>query len=166
METNDSQTTVQRIAQELWERGSWQIPGGSGAVVGQAVPVCDFSGAFHSWVVPLTMEGKLVAWAQFSSQLALQRFSIFLRREAELDRCPNAADWFDRQVVRERVIEKVGPEADVTAPILTFDRDPSRLVWLVEARDNSGSRKRWFVAGRSVWEDPGTEEVTGCSGGY
>lgn len=164
METNDSQTGVERIARELWEQGSLQIPGGGDAIVGQAASVCGLSGAFHSWVVPLTIQGKLVAWAQFSPQLVLLRFSVFLRREGELDRCPNVADWFDPGIVRERVLEKVGPNADLTAPLLTFDRDPSRLVWLVESRGKSGSTKRWFVAGNTVWEDPGMEEVTGGSG--
>lgn len=156
---------MEQIAQQLWEQGSFQIPGGSGAVVGQAAPVSDLSGTFDSWVVPLTIQDRLVAWAQFSPQLILRRFSLFLRREGDLYRCPKVADWFDPEVVRERVIGKAGYHADLTAPLLVFDRDPSRLVWMVEARYQDGSRKRWFVAGESVWEDhPGMEEVTGGLG--
>ncbi len=164
METNGSQTEVERIARELWEEGSIQVPGGSDAIVGQAAPVYDPTGAFHSWIVPLMIQRRLVAWAHFSPQLVLLRFSIFLRREGALDLCPNVEDWFNPEIVRERVIEKIGPNADLTTPVLTFDRDPSRLVWLVEVRYKDGSRKRWFVAGQSVWEDPGLEEVTGGPG--
>jgi hypothetical protein len=153
-----------RITRELLERGSLQIPGGGGAAVGEAAAVCDVSGAFHSWVVPLTIKEKLVAWAQFSARLELQRFSTFLRREGEFDPCPDVADWFDPEVVRKRVIDKVGEEVDLSVPMLTFDRDPSRLVWLVEALRARGEPQRWFVAGPSVWEDPGMEDVTGGPG--
>lgn len=159
------QARVERITQEMWERGTLQIPGGSDAVVGNAMAVRDTSGAFHSWVVPLTIGGKLVAWAQFSSQPVLQRFSIFLRGETELSRCPNVADWFDPRAVEARVMERVGPDVRLSAPTLTFDRDPSRLVWAVVVRDKSGSSKRWFVAGQSVWQDPGLDDVTGGSAG-
>jgi hypothetical protein len=152
---------VGRITRDRLDRGSLQIPGGGGAAVGEAAAVYDALGTFHSWVVPLTIKEKLVAWAQFSSELALQRFSIFLRSEEELGLCPDAADWFDPEVVRERVIEKVGEKVDLSLPVLTFDRDPSRLVWLVEAHGTRGETRRWFVAGRSVWEDPGVEEMTG-----
>jgi len=164
VDTRNIQSEVERTAQDLYKRGDLQIPGGSRAVVGPAAPVCDPLGNFHSWVVPLTIDEKLVAWAQFSSQLVLQRFSLFLRREEDLGRCPNEADWFDPDVVRRRIIRKLGAEVDLSAPILTFDRDPSRLVWLAETRDSSGLRKRWFVAGQSVWQDLGEQEVTGGSG--
>ncbi|HXU15494.1 MAG TPA: hypothetical protein VN708_10230 [Terriglobales bacterium] len=163
MKKDDQQAHVERVAQELWERGSLQIPGGSDAVVGSAVAVRDWSGGLHSWVVPLTIGAKLVAWAQFSPQYTLQRFSIFLRRETELNRCPNAADWLDPSVVEGRVREKAGPDVRLSTPILTFDRDPSRLVWATVVRDTSGSSQRWFVAGESVWQDPGIDEVTGGS---
>jgi hypothetical protein len=165
VKNDDQQTQVERVAQELWERGSLQIPGGSDALLGSAVAVHDVSGGLHSWVVPLTIGAKLVAWAQFSPQYTLQRFSIFLRREAELNRCPNIADWFDPSVVEGRVRTKVESDVRLSAPILTFDRDPSRLVWAIMARDTSGSSKRWFVAGESVWQDPGIDEVTGGSAG-
>jgi hypothetical protein len=77
-----------------------------------------------------------------------------------MDAVPEAADWLDTRQILTAVAAAAGPGCLLSVPLLTYDRDPSRLVWMVEAREPGGAVRRWFAAGGSVWQSGG-EEVTG-----
>ena len=73
----------------------------------------------------------------------------------------DAADWLDRERVSARIAKAAGTSHVLAPPVLTYDRDPSRLVWAAEVKAPGGRTERWLVAGASVWRDAGSDEVTG-----
>jgi hypothetical protein len=110
-------------------------------------------------MAPFVANGKLVAWAQIGRTLEFLRFSLLAGGRIETS--PDAADWLDSARVATRIAEAAGTSHFLAPPLLTYDRDPSRLVWAAEVKAAGGRSQRWFVAGASVWRDTGAEEVTG-----
>lgn len=82
-----------------------------------------------------------------------QRFSSFQRSPGMREGLPAAADWIDPARIRERArgAARVGETAG--EPMLTFDRNPDRLVWAVTLVSSSGAREL-YVAGETVYEPP------------
>ena len=111
-------------------------------------------GSHHSWLVPVIMGDKLVAWLQFLPQLELLRYSTFLRNPQALASCPDKADWLDKSLIRSRAMERANPEERVGEPFLTYDREPTRLVWSVRLTDQSGHERILFVLGKMIYDRP------------
>jgi len=108
--------------QQLLANGLLQPPDG---VAGGPLPVHYPNGAVHSWMVPFLAGTKLVAWAQLSHSLDLLRFSL-------LPEGVEAKDWLDPEQIARRVAVLAGDVGALSFPVLTYDRDPSRLVWEVK----------------------------------
>lgn len=159
MDESGQRASVTRRVRELLESGFYQLPPGVPAVAGEPLAVHAPDGAIHSWMVPFTAATKLVAWAQLSPSLDPLRFSVL--GGGRKDALPDAADWLDSSQILAMVAAAAGAGPVLSVPVLTYDRDPSRLVWMVESCAPGGAVRRWFSAGRSVWEDAGDEEVTG-----
>jgi hypothetical protein len=151
--------SVTRRVLELLESRFFQLPPGLPAVAGEPLPVMAPGGAIHSWMVPFIAGAKLVAWAQLSPSLAPLRLSVL--GGGRMDVAPDAADWLDTGLISAKIAAVAGAGATLSSPVLTYDRDPSRLVWMVESRSPGGALRRWFSTGGSVWEDAGHQEVTG-----
>jgi hypothetical protein len=137
--------------QQLLANGLLQPPR---SVAGAPLPVHNPNGTVHSWMVPFLAGTKLVAWAQLSCSLDLLRFSL---PPGGLE----AKDWLDPEQIAGRVSVIAGEKSTLSFPVLAYDRDPSRLVWAVVSSTPGEAIRRWFVAGDTVWEDTGEEEVTG-----
>ncbi|HWC99921.1 MAG TPA: hypothetical protein VG456_24345 [Candidatus Sulfopaludibacter sp.] len=153
MEENDQAVAISRRVRELLESGFYQLPPGISAEPGAPLPVRAPDGAIHSWIVPFTAENQIVAWAQLLPTLESLRFSVFGEQK------PEAAEWLDPAAILYRVADVVGLGQHLSEPVLTYDRDPSRLVWMVESRP---PLRRWFTAGGIVWEAPKWDpEITG-----
>jgi hypothetical protein len=159
VDENGQRAAVVRRVRELLESGFYQLPPGLRPVPGDPLAVHGPQGALHSWMVPFTAENRLVAWAHLSPALEPLRFSLFAG--GRLDALPDAADWLDPARIQANVAAAAGTGQTLSWPVLTFDRDPSRLVWMVESRAPDGTLHRWHSAGRTVWEATGPEEVTG-----
>jgi hypothetical protein len=111
----------------------------------------------HSWMVGLTVGDRLVAFFQLLLDGRVLRFSSFQRRAGDLAGCPPARDWLDPASAREQVIRQAQPGDEVSTPVLTFDRNPDRLVWAVSVTRRADGRTRTaYVAGSSVYEPPDT----------
>lgn len=149
----DGKAQVVRRVRELVESGFYQFPSGTDAVAGDPLPVVNPGGSVHSWLAPFISAGKLVAWAVLTPRMEPLRFSVFPAATA-----PDAASWLDARHIAARISRAAGEP--VGEAVLTYDRNPSRLVWMAESHGRSGLR-RWFAAGEFVWEDTGDEEVTG-----
>jgi hypothetical protein len=156
----DERASVLRRVQTLLDEGLFQLP--SGAEPRDPLPVRGSDGRIHSWTVPFVANGKLVAWAQIGRALQFLRFSLLAG--GRIESSPHAADWLDSERVSARIADAAGTSDFLAPAVLTYDRDPSRLVWAAEVRTADGRSQRWFVAGTSVWRDSGgTDEVTGGS---
>jgi hypothetical protein len=155
----DERASVVRRVRTLIDEGIFQPP--SRAEPREPLPVRGSDGRTHSWMVPFVANGKLVAWAQIGRTLEFLRFSLVAG--GRIGASPDAADWLDSERVSARIADTAGTSDFLAPPVLTYDRDPSRLVWTAEVRMPDGKSQRWFVAGTSVWRDTGAEEVTGGS---
>jgi hypothetical protein len=127
------------------------------ATVAEPLTVAGPDGRPHSWFVGLTVGDRIVALFQLLLDGTVMRFSSFQRRPGELEGCPPARDWLDPASARERVIRQSQPGDEVGAPVLTFDRNPDRLVWSVSVKTRADGRTRTvYVAGPSIYEPPNT----------
>ena len=151
MAQGEEREAIASRVQQLLANGQLQSPGG---MPGAPLPVHNPNGTVHSWMIPFIAGTKLVAWAQLSRSLDLLRFSL-------LSDGVEAKDWLDPEQIARRVSAVADEESTLSFPVLTYDRDPSRLVWAVKSSRPGEAIRRWFVAGDAVWEDTGMEEVTG-----
>jgi hypothetical protein len=158
-ESDQQSGAVARRVRELLENGFLQLPRDAHAEAGGPVAVRASGGAIHSWMVPFTAGTKLIAWAQMSPSLDLLRFSLLAG--GRIEACPNAADWLDVARISAQIVASAAAGSTLSAPVLTYDRDPSRLVWMAESREPGGTIRKWFAAGSSIWEDSGGGDVTG-----
>lgn len=146
MTEGDEPAFVTQCVLEFLKAGLIQVPPGAPTQLGQPLAVQHPEGGVHSWIVPFLTGTRLLGWAQVSRSLDLLRFSLLPRGRMELDPAH----------IAERI-----PGALLSGPVLTYDRDPSRLVWRAESRTADGAIRRWLAAGESVWEDTGEDGVTG-----
>lgn len=78
-----------------------------------------------------------------------------------MEACPSAADWLDPQRVARRIAEAAAPLNLIADPVLSYDRDPSRLVWMADVGRSGQPKHHWFAAGAAVWPESDNKEVTG-----
>ena len=101
------------------------------------------------WFVPLAIGGRLAGFAQLRRDLELMRYSSF-RRQGEAG--PDLRAWIDADTIRKRAATLKRPDEVLGQPVLTYDRDPARLVWAVTATSPDGSARRIHVLGEHVSE--------------
>lgn len=116
------------------------------------VPIYNPDDGVHSWFVPVTVRGRLVGFLQLLPDLTLMRYAAFQRNPETLEGCPEAATWLDRKRIMQRAATRMRPDERAGPPVLTYDREPSRLAWRVTASDPSGRERALFVAGEYVYE--------------
>jgi hypothetical protein len=107
--------------------------------VGEAAAIVDPAGAPAGWLVPVTAGEDLVGFVQVSPAGAFMRYAGF----------PHPVDaqhWLDPAHVLRVARSKAPRGARLSAPVLTYDRVPSRVVWAVRAR-HAGNDLTIFVAG-------------------
>jgi hypothetical protein len=118
-----------------------------GARVLEPIPVVDPAGRLHSWFVPVALDAKLTGFAELRPDLELVRYSSF-PRPAEL------ADWTDPETIHEHAARTSRPDETLGEPVLTYDREPSRIAWAVTATDRAGRSRTLYVAGGYTYEAP------------
>jgi hypothetical protein len=145
---------VRRRVGELAEAGlidDEALPEGTRVL--DPIPVADpASGERHSWFVPVARGERLAGFAQLLPDLRLMRYSTFPSGESGAA-LPDLADWTDASRIRSRAEQIAEPGERVGEPVLTYDRDASRLAWRVPVTDESGSSRALFVAGNSAYPE-------------
>jgi hypothetical protein len=126
-----------------------------GLRVGPPIAVIDPTGRQHSWFVPLEIGSKLAGFAQLLPSLEPLAFSRFQQRSPDYADCPDVEDWTNRARVLELASTLARQDERLSEPVLTFDHNPSRLAWSVEAKSQSGAKRTLFVAGKAVYEGTG-----------
>jgi hypothetical protein len=127
--------------------------------VGEPLPVMHPNGIQHSWFVPLEAGGKLLGFAQLLTSLVPMRVSWFQRSPRDYEYCPDIADWTDIHRIAARAASVARQGEQLSAPLLTYDGNPDRVAWMVEAKSTSGETRRLFVAGTAVYEKSKSEGV-------
>jgi hypothetical protein len=120
----------------------------SSATVREPIPVVDPSdGALHSWFVPIAVGEQLAGFAELLPDLTFVRYSSYQRR-------PELAAWTDAGTIRRCAGTISRADESLGEPVLTYDRDPSRLAWAVPATDPAGHSRALYVAGDYAYEQP------------
>ena len=151
----ESSSEVRRAAERLLDQGFLAAARDPAVTVGKPLPVVDAAAQQHSWFVPLQHGSRLAGFAQLSMQLEPLRVSSFQRNPSSYDACPDVADWTDPARVLERAATQARSDEQLSQPVLSFDGDPSRLAWRVEAQNSAGERRILYVAGTVVYEATG-----------
>jgi len=151
----ESNSEVRRAAERLLDQGFLATARDPAVTVGEPLPVVDAAEQQHSWFVPFQRGSRLAGFAQLSLQLEPLRVSSFQRNPSRYDDCPDIADWTDPTLVLERAATQARSDERLSQPVLSFDGDPSRLAWRVEAQNRAGQRRVLYVAGNAVYEATG-----------
>lgn len=136
---------VRRRAVELLDAG---LLGGAppSSRLLEPIPVVDpEDGMLHSWFVPAAVGERLAGFAELLPDLELLRYSSF-PNPVEL------ASWTDPATVRARAAELTRADETLGDPVMSYDREPSRLAWLVEATGGAGSTRLIVVSGDLAYE--------------
>jgi hypothetical protein len=155
METGNKES-VRRKAEALLQQGFLSPERDPAVHAGEPLAVMNPDGGQHSWFVPLEVGPKLAGFAQFLTSLVPLRVSGFQQASGNYDRCPDLADWTDVSRILGRASSMAREGEQLSEPILTYDRDPSRLTWRVLAKSSSGASRYLFVAGTAVYEASGS----------
>lgn len=100
----------------------------------------------------MTSGDTLLGFLQILPDLALMRSSSFQRHAGSVEGCPEAAAWLDSAVIRQRASARLRRGEQPGEPFLTYDGQPTRLVWAVPVTARSGRARVIFVAGDYVFE--------------
>jgi hypothetical protein len=120
--------------------------------VGEPEPIRDHRLQLAGWFVPVTIGDRIAGFFQFLPDGTLLRFSSFQRLPDSVEGCPSAADWLNRQVIRERAASGKTPGETLAEPYLTYDRSRTRLAWAVPVAGPEGKTRMILVAGDFVYE--------------
>ena len=152
MTENNFKKRVHQRAVELVKGGITQNPiVKKGGRVEKPIPIYGPERDIVSWFAGITISDRLVGFIQFDCNLKLMRYSSFQRDPSSLEGCPNTRSWLDPNYIKERARTKASPDYDLEKPFLSYDRNISRIVWVVKAKEKSGHVKTIFVAGDFVY---------------
>lgn len=115
------------------------------------IPIYDLENKIVSWFVGITVRDRIVSFLQYDENINFIRYSEFLHKNESLERCPKAFTWLKPAYIKKLARTKVSPGYSLSTPFMTYDTNPSRIVWAVRASDNHNHKKTIFVAGTFVY---------------
>jgi len=115
------------------------------------IPILETSGKINSWFVGITVNKKLASFMQIDDDLNLLRYSSFQRTPNSIEGCPEADIWLSPKKILKLAKTKADKGDSLSDPILTYDQNPSRIVWSIIARKKNGKTSTIYVAGEYVY---------------
>lgn len=119
--------------------------------IAEPIPVVNTHNAIVSWFVGIVVAERLAGFMQFQPDLTLMRYSSFQQQPGSVEGAPFASAWLDPQAVTERAATKATADETLSSPRLTYDANPTRLVWAVTATTPAGHTRTLYVAGDYVY---------------
>ncbi len=147
-----SDTTISQQAERLLRAGAAQDP--LVAQQGRAAPplaILAPNGSPAGWFVGIAVAEQLAGFLQFTQAGELLRYASFQRRPGSLAGCPQAADWLDPALIKQRAQAQAQPGEVLGEPSLSYDQAPTRLVWAVPTVKPGGQAGAIYVAGSYVY---------------
>lgn len=117
----------------------------------EALTISAPDGGEAGWMVPIAFGDVLLGFIQLRADGTFHRYASFQRRPGAIESCPETAVWLDRNTISERARATKRDSEMVSEPVLTYERSPDRLVWMVTVADRDGTRARVHVAGDTAW---------------
>jgi len=151
-EGHDTATQIHRHAQRLLRGGvaGSALVAKSGRVA-QPIPVHGANGAIEAWFAGIVVGDKLAGYLRLQNDLTLLGYSSFQRRPDSVDGCPDADSWLDPDTVLKLARSVTAPKDRLEAPVLGYDKHPSRLAWRVRVNAGEPAEKLVLVAGAHVY---------------
>lgn len=141
---NDIKNRAKKISNNIFKENS-SIR--SKLKINDAIPFKDINGDTIAWFVPLTMENKLIGFLKFDTGLEYISYYSFQRNKNNIEECPNAQSWLDKEYIKSQAKTKVSSDDTLSEPVFTFDKNPSRFVWLVNVKTKNGEKRKIFLTG-------------------
>jgi len=129
--------------------------------VEKPIPVLEPSGKVNSWLICITVGKIVVGFMQIDNDLRILRYSSFQRIPESLQGCPPASAWLNKKNIIARAKTMATAQDILSSPVLTYDRNPSRIVWAITAINKSGERRTIHVAGEYVYVKNKSENSEG-----
>jgi hypothetical protein len=146
------QKHIYKVARKLFESGvTHDTFVQKAGKVEKPIPVHDPDGDLVSWFVGITVSDRLAGFMQFGTDASLMRYSTFQRHTSSLEGCPPASAWLDPKYIKKRARTRASRGDVLSRPYLTYDRNLSRLVWVVNVKSKRGKVKTIYVAGEYVY---------------
>lgn len=115
--------------------------------LGEALPVNHPGGGIAGWMAPITAGPHLLGLIQLTADMGFLRFAGFQNRRGDVFGCPLAADWLNSETILDRVRSEM-PDCDWSSePVLTYDRNVTRLCWEIVGRNRDGGSITIHVEG-------------------
>jgi hypothetical protein len=130
--------------------GLVEAPAGSSELEPVPIQTPD-GGKVAGWFVGMAMEDRLVGFLQLAVDLTFRRYSSFQRRPPDLEGCPRRDDWLDPARILDLARAQAAPGERLAEPFLTYDQNPDRLAWAVQATDREGRESTIYVAGEYAY---------------
>lgn len=105
----------------------------------------------ESWFVGVTVDDRLAGFLQLDLHGRLRRYSSFQRRSETLDDCPLAKDWLDHETILRLARSRFDPDAVLSKPVLSYDKNPDKIAWRIEVASQSGQVSTIFIAGNYAY---------------
>ena len=115
------------------------------------IPIYGAKEEIVSWFVAITVGDKLLGFLQFDFDLNFMRYSTFQRKKSSLEGCPDSRTWLDPKYIKNRAKSKASPGDILDEPLLSFDKNLTRIAWVVKAVNKNSNVKKIFVAGDYVY---------------
>lgn len=106
------------------------------------------------WLVPVGLDGLMLGFVQLALDGTFRRYATFHSRPLSSAGCPLLADWLDPDVITSRARTLLSPGSRLDDPVLTYDRHPDRVAWLVRAVAPDGTSSAVMIAGADAWRAP------------
>src|SRR5262245_32398787 len=108
-------------------------------------------GDVAGWFVPVELEASLLGFVQLAADGVFRRYASFHGRSDTTTGCPAVADWADPKVVTNRARRLAVPGSQLSTPVLSYDKYPDRLAWMIQELSPYGGSSTIFVAGTEAW---------------
>ncbi len=145
MTNRDTDTVLERARTLLAQGAVGERRLQHAARLAPPLPVVQASGALDSWFIPVLLGERMAGFIQLTVDLTLLRYSGFPEPV-------DAALWMDLDTISSCARQLLGPDADLSAPRLSFDNTRERIAWRVQAKNSAGEVRTVFVAGEYAYE--------------
>jgi hypothetical protein len=151
---NDEEIAIRQMALNLFQ--SSLIEGTivrEKGVVGAPLRILHPDGDLASWFVPVTVGDRIVGFFQFNTNHQLLRYASFQRNPENVDTCPPEASWLDPETVINQAATIAMKDETLSSPVLTYDKNITRIAWAVKATKPDGKSRLIYVTGAYAYPE-------------
>jgi hypothetical protein len=152
-----------RSAFDRWIKPDLEPELASVAMLGPPISIkCIGEVPNSNWIVNVSARDRIIGSLEFDSNGILQRYEIRARELAQVDTLPTATTEMSLSDVRDSAkaaLRESGTLLDADRNLIAYGA-PSKLAWLMYARDPLGNAMNVYVTQNFSWIAPPTQHTT------